>query len=183
LFLEIRRSDEMVEGSEPKSSPASKLIASFMLQQVISTAGAMLLGVLATMILATLTAVFAKGSHPGDFLDLVVDQYIVKGVDQPYYPMLILAGFTLGSLNLLFFRTRTAVWVWVLPLCILLWNIFTWETGGHAGYWQDVWANYFSSNCGSSECLYELFVTVPFYVSSAYSIGWLVTGLVASKRG
>ena len=156
-------------------------VPSFVLQQIISTVGAVLVGIIASLILAALTAAFTKNTSGGNFGDRMVDQPVFKGVGQPYYLMLVLAGFILGALSRRFFRTRGAAGVWVLPLCILLWNIFTWKTGGYGTYWQGVWDNYFGSNCPGSECLYEFFVTVPFYTSIAYSLGWLVWGLVASK--
>ena len=166
---------------QAEGSTATKAIPSFVIQEIISTAGVVLLGIIVSAILAALTASFTKNTSGGNFVDQMVDQPIFERVGQPYYLMLLLAGFTLGALGRRFSRTREAAWVWVLPFCILLWNIFTWKTGGYGAYWQGVWDNYFGSDCGGSECLYEFLVTVPFYTSLTYSLGWLISGLVAPK--
>ncbi len=160
-----------------KSGPAS-----FAVQQVVSTAGVLVLGFVLTLLLALLTAAVTPNHPRGNFVDHMVDQFVFIGFNPPYYFTPILVALILGGISRHFFSTRSAAWVWILPLGILLWNTFTWETGGYGTYWQGVWNNYFGSDCGSSECLYELFVTVPFYTSVAYSFGWLVLGIVAAKR-
>jgi uncharacterized protein YjlB len=47
-------------------------------------------------------------------------------------------------------------WVWIIPALIVLGNLFTWRARDYMSYWTDVWYNFFSSHCGSSECLCEL---------------------------
>lgn len=160
---------------------SSSTVSSFVIQQIISTAGAMLLGAIVTLILAALTAAFTKGNSSGNFVDQLAHQYISRGMDQPYYVAPVLVGFALGTLSRHFFRKAGTQWLWVLPLCILLWSIYTWRTGGYGTYWQSVWDNYFGSDCEGSECAYEFFVTVPFYTSLAYSVGWLGRSLLTSR--
>jgi hypothetical protein len=41
--------------------------------------------------------------------------------------------------------------------------------------YDSTWDTYFGKGCGGSECLYELFLTAPFYTSVAYSIGAYTT--------
>jgi len=165
-----------------KSWIADNAIPSFVLHQIISTVGVVLVATVAMLIPAMLIAAFTKNTSGGNFVDHVVGQPLFKLGTNDSYPVLsVLIGFILGALSHRVFRTRGAAWVWILPLCILLWNILTWNTGGYGTYWRGVWDNYFGSNCGGSECLYEFFVTVPFYTSSAYSLGWLIWGLVSWK--
>jgi hypothetical protein len=161
---------------------SSSALTNFVLQQIISTVGVVLLTTVVALIPAILIAAFTKNTSGGNFGDHVVGQPLFKVATNDSCPLVsVLTGFILGTLSRRFFRTWSAAWVWVLPLCVLLWGISTWQTGGYGSYWHDVWDNYFGSNCGSSECLYEFFVTVPFYTSLAYSLGWLAWGLVAAK--
>jgi hypothetical protein len=163
---------DVKERQRSRRALRERAILGFALQQIISTLGAVSLGVAVTVIVALSTAISDK-SASGSFIDHMVGQPVFMGVGQPYYPVLILAGLTLGLVSPRFFHAGGAPWVWVLPLTVLLWHVFTWRNHGYLPYWSDIWNNYFGSNCGSSECLYELFVTVPFYASAAYTAGWL----------
>jgi len=42
--------------------------------------------------------------------------------------------------------------------------------------------NFFFARCGATECLYELFITAPFYTSAAYTLGWLCKNWMIAKR-
>ena len=64
-----------------------------------------------------------------------------------------------------------AVFVWVFPLAIFVHEIAIWKVYAPGKtYWQDVWDNFFGSNCSKSECLGEALVTAPCLSSIAYSI-------------
>jgi hypothetical protein len=41
--------------------------------------------------------------------------------------------------------------------------------------YDSTWDTYFGKNCTGSECLYELFLTMPFYAGIGYSVGALLT--------
>ena len=87
-------------------------------------------------------------------------------------------------MRLAFRQSRpVALFVWVLPAAVLLWNLLTWRGAGALNtyaYWMAVWNNYFA-DCVSSECLYQLFVTVPLYAAIAYSFGFF-TGRFVPKN-
>jgi hypothetical protein len=156
-------------------------LPSFVIQLIASTIGATIVATLILLLPALVIAAVTKNTSGGNFADHVVDQHFLRAGGEPYFLAPILAGFVLGALSHRFFGTRSAAWVWALPSAILLWNILTWKNGGYSPYWRDVWNNYFGADCGGSECMYELFVTAPFYTSVAYSLGWIVRNL--AKRG
>ena len=155
-------------------------VLSFVLQQVVATVGAFLLGVVAVLILATLIAFFTRTPH-GNLVDKVVAEPLFKiGADGPYYAGPILMAFILGWVARRS-ESRGAAWMWVLPTLALVWNVMTWKSYSPLPRWDDVRANFFTSHCGDSDCLYELLITAPFYTSVAYSLGWVVRNLGRMK--
>src|SRR5207244_2215740 len=80
------------------------------------------------------------------------------------------------------FLSTSAPWVWLLPAMILAFNVATWKSHIARSNFSDAWANYFTSDCGASECLYEILITAPFYTSVAYTVGWIAKA-VARPRG
>jgi hypothetical protein len=156
-------------------------LPAFLIQQLISTVGAMVAGVLAALIPAALIAMATKNTSGGNWADHLAQQRILNAVEGPYFVFPILASCVFGALSRHYSRSIAARWVWVFPAIILIWNVFTWRNGGYRPYWPDVWNNYFGSHCGSSECIYELFVTAPFYTSLAYTFGWTMRRAIPEK--
>jgi hypothetical protein len=156
------------------------VVPGFIIQLLASTAGAMVIGTIAGIIPAVLIAAVTKNTSGGNWADHIADQPILRAVGEPYFALPVVAGLFLGVMSGRFFRSSSAAWVWVVPTIILVWNLFSWQNGGYRPYWPDVWNNYFGSNCGSSECLYELFVTAPFYTSVAYTLGWITRRAMTS---
>jgi hypothetical protein len=159
-------------------------LPSFVAQQVVATAGAMVMAVLAMVIPAALMTSVGHHTSPGSFGDNMIDQPFFRWADKSN-ALFPISGLVLGFFSRRILRSRWGVWVWVLPLIVLAWNLLTWEGAGPPTtkvYWAHVWANYFSSACAGSECLYELFVTVPFYTSAAYSLGWLAASLRQNRN-
>jgi hypothetical protein len=134
----------------------------------------MFAGTLVTLALAAILAVLTKNAPGGNFIDHVIDQPFFHWADKSGWVM-ILSGLGLGWAARRFFASRSAAFVWVPPTVVLLWNLVMWTGYGPpttTQYWMELWSHY-SADCGSSECLYWLFVTLPFYTSVAYSLGWL----------
>jgi hypothetical protein len=157
----------------------------FFAHQLMSTIGAIVLGVLFVLLIALLSASLTRNTSGGNFIDHITQQPASTLLNQPYYVAPVLCGLALGALSRYFVRPRWAAWVWVLPMIILLWNLLTWKGAGPpttAVYWEDVWGNYFGSDCGGSECMYEVFVTVPFYTSVAYSLGAITVCLLRNRN-
>jgi hypothetical protein len=137
-------------------------LPAFLIQQLISTVGAMVAGVLAALIPAALIAMATKNTSGGNWADHLAQQRILNAVEGPYFVFPILASCVFGALSRHYSRSIAARWVWVFPAIILIWN-------------------YFGSHCGSSECIYELFVTAPFYTSLAYTFGWTMRRAIPEK--
>lgn len=145
----------------------------FFLHTIFSTLGAQLVAILLVGVCSLGTALVTRNTSGGNFLDHMGEQPSAHLLDAPYFVGPVIVGLVMGFLLHPWFRSRLGAWVWVLPALILIWNLFTWEPGPYRAYWPDVRENYFSGQCGSSECLYEQFVTCPFYTSVAYALGWL----------
>jgi hypothetical protein len=150
----------------------------FIAELGIATIGASILAIFVAIAAGVVTASLTRNTTGGGFMDQVAAQPSRLLIQQPYYVGIVLGGFVLGTFSHRFFRPRAAYWVWIIPAGILVWNIFTWEAAPSQLYWPDVWNNYFGSDCGGSECVYEVFVTVPFYSSFAYALGSIATALV-----
>jgi hypothetical protein len=89
-------------------------------------------------------------------------------------PILAFWGALLGAFAGYFFfkkiPTRFAFWVWLVPGSLLAWNAWYWQHTGMVKY-ASIWDTYFGTNCGGSECLYQILFTAPFYTAVFYSLG------------
>jgi hypothetical protein len=100
--------------------------------------------------------------------------------ERPYFPVQIIFGFILGWLLGRTLRHRSMVWVWVLPLAILVYSLATattltpeWTSVlAKPGVGQSRFSHYFGWGCRPAErCLDQMLITMPFYSSLAYSAG------------
>lgn len=95
----------------------------------------------------------------------------MRMIDEPFFVLEIAIAIVCAIVFCKYTRRRPSTLVWIPVTIILIWSLFTWNTyPGQIPYWKDVWNNYFGRGCGSSECLYELTATAPFYCSVAYSL-------------
>ena len=157
-------------------------IPSFVVQLIGSTVGAILIGMVAVVIPAIVTAAVGRNTSGGNLADRIGEQPIFTLLNEPYFVAPVAAGFVLGMFSYRVFRSRSAAWVWAVPMAVLIYNVTTWRAGGFGPYWQDVWNNYFGSQCESSGCFYEWLVTAPFYTSVAYTLGWISRNLIRRLR-
>jgi hypothetical protein len=82
----------------------------------------------------------------------------------------VLAASILGCfVGFKFARSKGSYWVWVAGLLNFILFALDWRRDANVHNWRVIWDNFFSSKCGDSECLYELFATAPLYASLAYS--------------
>ena len=72
--------------------------------------------------------------------------------------------------------------MWLFPAVLLVWNVFSWKPYTSRSNLGDAWANYFGSDCDGSECLYEVFLTAPFFTSVAYSVGSIAMRVLTAAR-
>jgi hypothetical protein len=162
-----------IEATGTKATVGSEL-KHFVLQTTFATLGAQLVAILLVGACSLVTASVTRNTSGGNFGDHIVEQPTTRLLSQPYFVGPVIVGFAMGFLLHPWFRSSSGAWVWTIPAIVLIWNLFSWEPGPSRAYWPDVWLNYFSAQCGSSECLYEQFVTCPFYTSVAYALGWLI---------
>jgi hypothetical protein len=157
------------------------VVINFVIHQTISTVGSMLLGFVVVLIPAVFIALFAQAPNGFSFVDKVVGQPLFKlGTDNPYFIGPVLMAFILGWISRRSLESRAAAWVWVLPTLALVWNMMTWKSHSSLPRWADVEANFFTANCGDSDCIYELFLAAPFYTSVAYSLSWFLKNLITA---
>ena len=107
--------------------------------------------------------------------------WILSGT--PYFPVQIGLGLILGWLIGQRVRHWAMVWVWVLPLAVLVHAIFAIPTlapkwippAFQAGIGESRWKHYFGWGCGGARpCFDQNAFTLPFYGAAAYSIGALL---------
>jgi hypothetical protein len=110
----------------------------------------------------------------------------------PFFPIQILLGLLAGWFVWKHFKHRVMLWVWVLPLLILC-VAFVWVstlTPGLTSIWleagvgQSRLSHYFGWGCRAKySCYDQLEITMPFYVSLAYSLGaWLAAKMPDKSR-
>jgi hypothetical protein len=98
-----------------------------------------------------------------------------RAVNEPVFPLLVLAGFTVGRYCYQRIPSRLALAIWVVPGIFLLYSSWSWHKT--MSQYDSVWVTYFGSGCEGSECLYEALLTAPFYSAIAYSLGALMSAV------
>ena len=85
----------------------------------------------------------------------------------------IAIGIAVGCLVNEQYTSRVAMWAWAPVFLWLL--VLMHDFGGPFGGWREIWTNFFTGQCDSSECMYELLGTWPFFGSLGYCVGaWLM---------
>jgi len=102
--------------------------------------------------------------------------------ENPFYPVQIVAGIYLGWLLGRRFNHKSMLWVWILPLAILIYAFAATPT---LSPWASILEQpntvksrlsyYFGWGCQPrARCLDQLVITMPFYASVAYTFGALL---------
>jgi len=114
--------------------------------------------------------------------------FVLSGM--PFFPVQILFGLVAGWFIQKHFKHREMLWVWVLPLVILCISVAAVPTFTprltsiwlEAGVGQSRFSHYFGWACRpANHCLDQTLVTMPFYVSVAYSFGAWMAGKMPKK--
>jgi len=100
---------------------------------------------------------------------------------EPFWLPEIMAGLFLGWFAYKTLPSKIAFMAWLIPGLLLLWSAWSWQR--NFAMWDSTWDTYFGSHCAGSECIYQLFLTAPFYSSVFYSIGALSNHLEQKKLG
>jgi len=91
------------------------------------------------------------------------------------YIAIISCGFLSGWFLYTKVPAKTALFAWVLPAAFLTYSAVSWQMT--MAKYDSTWSTYFGTNCGGSECMYQFFLTAPFYTALAYSVGALTARL------
>jgi hypothetical protein len=151
----------------------AKSIVEFVVQSIIATVGSIIGGYLVGFLIA-LPFGFAS-SGLGNIVDKTVDTWFFRHWVDCTFPILPVAtAACLGFLSYRSSKPNSPAWVWLIPSEVLLWSVLPAVLHSADGR-KWVYNNYFGSNCGSTECLYELLVTAPnsTHQQLTRSAGWL----------
>jgi len=96
---------------------------------------------------------------------------------EPVWAPEIVAGLLIGWVAYKHFPSRLAFLSFAVPALILVWSAASWQRT--MSQYDSTWDTFFGTGCGGSECLYQFFITAPFYGAVAYSAG----ALIAHCRG
>jgi hypothetical protein len=129
--------------------------------------------------------------------EALMERYYVNTWVEPFAPTIAAIAFIVGmTLSGRFKGGQGASWVWVFGLFCLGLGVNDFQSGWDPVWstqpssWANAMANLFgpTSACSSTECLGELFITVPFTASVTYSLGAFVrrlmtrTGTISPQR-
>lgn len=134
-------------------------IADFLLHSVLAIPVAMILGLIPEAL--------ASSIYHNTFLE-------------PFTPMIVLTAVILAVLSSKWIRSSVARWVWTLPSAWFLYGFYdatrywspVWDSS--SSKWSHAFKELLTTQCGSSECLGELFFTTPLVCSVVYSLAYLI---------
>ena len=109
---------------------------------------------------------------------LAIDRFVRDKWYEPFVPGMALTAILLGYfLSRFIGRGRGAVWVWAIGFLFIAPWIYSGLQSKHG--WDWMMRNIFGPTkaCNETECMGELFATIPFVISVAYSIGALLRKL------
>jgi len=121
---------------------------------------------------------FALSLPVGGILEYFLDRHIYATRLVAFFPAIAFVALVLGIFfSPLLFRGRGATWIWLIGLVFLLvgvegvWSSWNPAWSPNKTVWQAIRAELFgrTSECSVSECLGEVFSTMPFVVSVSYS--------------
>jgi hypothetical protein len=99
---------------------------------------------------------------------------------EPVWAPEVAAGLLIGWVAYKHFPSRLAFLSFAVPAVILVWSAASWQRT--MSQYDSTWDTFFGTGCGGSECLYQLFITAPFYGAVAYSAGAVIAHCREHKR-
>jgi hypothetical protein len=100
----------------------------------------------------------------------------------PFSPLQTVIGWIFGFVATTFYRTRSALWVWVGPLFIFAIAALTFR---QPSVFQNSWssfASHYFGQCRFEDCVDRLFVVAPLLSSAAFAAGALVRMKIEDSR-
>jgi hypothetical protein len=152
-----------------------KSLLAFVFHQFVGTWGIAFLAAFGLFSLFDVLSNFANWKPSLRFVHWVL-------TENPFYPVQIVVGLYFGWLLGRRFNHRSMLWIWILPLAILIYAFAATPT---LSPWASILAQpstvqsrlsyYFGWGCQPrARCLDQLLITMPFYASVAYSFGALL---------
>jgi hypothetical protein len=90
----------------------------------------------------------------------------------PFFPLQIAAGFALGFFTSPHFKSRFVMFVWVVPLVIILLYLCSYEPASvFQNRWFAVLSTLFGTSCRPPDCYDQVVVAAPLYAAAAFSFG------------
>jgi hypothetical protein len=90
----------------------------------------------------------------------------------PYFPLQIAAGFSLGFLTALHFKSRSVLFVWIVPFVITVLYFCTYEPASvFQNRWLSALSRLFGKSCRPPDCYDQAVVVAPLFAAVAYSFG------------
>jgi hypothetical protein len=160
---QIKISDEGVNMNRLKT------ILIFLMHQLISTIGVMVVAGSLTSVVISVLRLFGW-TPPEHYLSKVL-------TGSQYFPVQITVAFTLGWVVRHRFRHQVMLWVWVIPAAFLIYLMIALPTTAAALASDSRFMHFFGRGCQiESHCFDQVGATLPFYASVAYSIAALIEG-------
>jgi hypothetical protein len=156
-----------------REAPA-KVVMRSLFHQFIPILGVPVVAPYAVILCGDLVRIFGVTFYMKDL------NWIITGT--PYFPAQILLALFLGWLIGCFVRHRSMLWVWVLPLGILIYFVAAFPSIGQIGAPKYAalssskrLSHFFGWGCRpKNSCIDQLVTTMPFYSAVAYSLGaWI----------
>src|SRR5262249_22791805 len=128
----------------------------------------------ATLASITLTSLLVLVAMP--LIHLVNHELTRRSIlFHPYFPAQIAVAVALGYVGSSWFKSRSALWVWVLPTMFLTLNFYLWKPpSALEDRWISAINHFFGSGCEWPPCADRFLVALPFYTSVAYMVGALL---------
>jgi hypothetical protein len=146
-------------------------ILNFLRHSLLATLGSLFGGYLIGFLIALPFGFVSSGI--GNIVDKTVDTWFFRHCVDSTFPLFpVLTALWLGLSIHRSSKSKSGPWVWILPAAILLWNVLPSMLRSPDAR-KLVYDDYFTRNCARTECLYQFFITNPFYTSAAYAIGCL----------
>jgi hypothetical protein len=133
---------------------------------------ATLIGLLISSLIAVIGLI---GSEQG-----LVFQLTNRISGEPAWAPEILASLVVGWVAYKQLPSKLAFGSFAVPAVILFWNVFSWQRT--FSQYNSTWSTFFGTDCGGSECLYQLSLTAPFYTAVAYSAGAVIAHIRSHNR-
>ncbi|HET7440630.1 MAG TPA: hypothetical protein VFJ47_04950 [Terriglobales bacterium] len=134
---------------------------------------AMFIGLMFAFVMVLVSRLYSPPGGGLGVFDRIIDSHL-------YVPNVIVAVF-MGAFFYGRIRHNFAFWVWVPSLIFLVLDVWG-DWAGTLSRYHSMWDTYFGRNCGGTECLYQLFFTMPFYTSVAYALGAVGMSLLRKKN-